>query len=292
MNQIVYSKSILFILFVTMAVPLQAKLLKPSKNGENKEILIINSKRRLYYPINNEGLIYTIEGPTRLEFISRYPVIKKKNKSHPFNYKIVLNGVDTIQVNHRYKVQKSIKSIQHPKHKYTHSGNYFINLEKGTQTIELISNEKLKYPVLIRVLAKDFESIGKNKKVLTPMVHQNAVSLISNKKEIKYFECTSELPLQIEARGKNNLRILNRLEFSDSMGQEESYRIRVKEGKKVIGTYYFNSERSSASQILGRDDKVPGKWRSCEIPVPKGRHTYSIEVADKDKVVLTRFILY
>ncbi len=292
MNQIVYSKSILFILFVTMAVPLQAKLLKPSKNGENKEILIINSKRRLYYPINNEGLIYTIEGPTRLEFISRYPVIKKKNKSHPFNYKIVLNGVDTVQVNHRYKVQKSIKSIQHPKHKYTHSGNYFINLEKGTQTIELISNEKLKYPVLIRVLAKDFESIGKNKKVLTPMVHQNAVRLISNKKEIKYFECTSELPLQIEARGKNNLRILNRLEFSDSMGQEESYRIRVKEGKKVIGTYYFNSERSSASQILGRDDKVPGKWRSCEIPVPKGRHTYSIEVADKDKVVLTRFILY
>tara|TARA_Y100001970_G_C14249967_1_gene871092 strand:- start:1400 stop:2227 length:828 start_codon:yes stop_codon:yes gene_type:complete len=275
-----------------MAVPLQAKLLKPSKNGENKEILIINSKRRLYYPINNEGLIYTIEGPTRLEFISRYPVIKKKNKSHPFNYKIVLNGVDTVQVNHRYKVQKSIKSIQHPKHKYTHSGNYFINLEKGTQTIELISNEKLKYPVLIRVLAKDFESIGKNKKVLTPMVHQNAVRLISNKKEIKYFECTSELPLQIEARGKNNLRILNRLEFSDSMGQEESYRIRVKEGKKVIGTYYFNSERSSASQILGRDDKVPGKWRSCEIPVPKGRHTYSIEVADKDKVVLTRFILY
>ena len=292
MNQIVYSKSILFILFVTMAVPLQAKLLKPSENGENKEILIINSKRRLYYPINNEGLIYTIEGPTRLEFISRYPVIKKKNKSHPFNYKIVLNGVDTVQVNHRYKVQKSIKSIQHPKHKYTHSGNYFINLEKGTQTIELISNEKLKYPVLIRVLAKDFESIGKNKKVLTPMVHQNAVRLISNKKEIKYFECTSELPLQIEARGKNNLRILNRLEFSDSMGQEESYRIRVKEGKKVIGTYYFNSERSSASQILGRDDKVPGKWRSCEIPVPKGRHTYSIEVADKDKVVLTRFILY
>ncbi|MBL51383.1 MAG: hypothetical protein CMG57_05440 [Candidatus Marinimicrobia bacterium] len=292
MNQTVYSKSILFILFVTMAVPLQAKLLKPSKNGENKEILIINSKRRLYYPINNEGLIYTIEGPTRLEFISRYPVIKKKNKSHLFNYKIVLNGVDTVQVNHRYKVQKSIKSIQHPKHKYTHSGNYFINLEKGTQTIELISNEKLKYPVLIRVLAKDFESIGKNKKVLTPMVHQNAVRLISNKKEIKYFECTSELPLQIEARGKNNLRILNRLEFSDSMGQEESYRIRVKEGKKVIGTYYFNSERSSASQILGRDDKVPGKWRSCEIPVPKGRHTYSIEVADKDKVVLTRFILY
>ena len=39
-------------------------------------------------------------------------------------------------------------------------------------------------------------------------------------------------------------------------------------------------------------DKVPGKWRTCEIKVPKGRHQYSIEIPDKDKAVLTRFILY
>ena len=39
-------------------------------------------------------------------------------------------------------------------------------------------------------------------------------------------------------------------------------------------------------------DKVPGKWRTCEIQVPKGRHQYSIEIPDKDKAVLTRFILY
>mgnify|MGYP003959497041 FL=1 len=85
---------------------------------------------------------------------------------------------------------------------------------------------------------------------------------------------------------------MNRLEFSDSMGQEESYRLRVREGVKIVGTYYFNTERSSASEIDGRADKVPGKWRSCEISVPKGKHVYSVEVADKGKAVLTRFILY
>ena len=124
------------------------------------------------------------------------------------------------------------------------------------------------------------------------MVHQNSVKLVTDKKKVSYYECTYSIPLQVRANGQKTLRILSRLEFSDSMGQEESYRIRVREGKKVIGTYYFNTDRSSASQIEGRPDKVPGKWRSCEISVPKGKHTYSIEVADRDKAVLTRFILY
>ena len=292
MNQIVYSKSLILLLAVIIISPLEAKLLKPTRNGEEKEILIVNAKRRLYYPIKNEGLLYSMEGPMRLEFISRYPVLRKKKKSHSFHYRIVLDGRDTVQVNHGYKVHKTIKSIQHPKHKYTHSGNYFINLGKGSHTVEVLEGTNLKFPVLIRVIAKEFQSIGNNKEVLAPMVHQNAVHLVIDKKNVKYYECTFDLPLQVEASGEKTLRILSRLEFSDSMGQEASYRIRVREGKKVIGTYYFNTERSSVSQIQGRDYKVPGKWRSCEISVLKGKHTYSVEVADKDKAVLTRFILY
>ena len=199
---------------------------------------------------------------------------------------------DTVKVNHRYKVQKSIRSVQHPKHRYTYSGNYYINLGQGNHNIELLEGDGLKYPVLMRVLAKEFESLGKHKKLLKPMAYQRSVKLVSNKKEIDYYECTHEFPLQIVAFGKKTLRIMNRLEFSGTMGQEEAYRLRVREGKKIIGTYYFNSERSSESRILRKEDKVPGRWRSCDISVPQGEHTYSVEVADKDKTILTRFILY
>ena len=292
MNQTVYSRILPIILIMACLSPLEAKLLKPSMNGKEKEILIVNSKRRLYYPIQSNGLHYSVQGPARLEFISRYPVIRRKKDSHPYHYKIVIDGQDTVHVKHRYKVQKSIRSVQHPKHRYTHSGNYFINLDKGSHTIELVAEMDLKYPVLIRVVSKEFESVGKNKEILKPMVHQNSVKLVTDKKKVSYYECTYSIPLQVRTNGQKTLRILSRLEFSDSMGQEESYRLRVREGKKVIGTYYFNTDRSSASQIEGRPDKVPGKWRSCEISVPRGKHTYSIEVADRDKAVLTRFILY
>ena len=293
MNQTVYYRSGLVLLILLLSAPLEAKLLRPTKNGEEKEILIVNSKRRVYYPVKEEGLTYLLSGPARVEFISRDPVIRKKKRSHDFHYFIVLDQTDTIEVNHRYKVQRSIRSVQHPKHSYTYSGNYFINLSKGEHTLQLLEGDGLKYPVLVRVITKEFESLpGRNRTVLTPMVHKNDVKLRSGDKDMRYFECSSEIPLQIEARGAKSLRILSRLEFTQSMGQESSYRLRVREEKKVIGTYYFNTERSSASQILDRPEKVPGKWRSCHISVPEGNPTYSVEVSDRDKVVLTRFILY
>ena len=292
MNQIVYYKFFIVILFSFTDAYLYGKLLRPSKDRDQKEILIINSKRRVYYPLRENGLVYQISGPTRAEFISRYPVLKGKKKSHSFNYVIVLNEKDTIQVKHRYKVQSSIRSAQHPKHRYTYSGNYFINLPKGNHSIEVLEDQKLKYPVLLRLLSKEFESIGSSQTVLKPMVHKDEVKIDVGDKQINYFECSKDIPLQIQASGPKKMRIISRLEFTDKMGSEESYRVHIKKGKKVVGTYFFNSERSSSSSISSRLDRVPGKWRSCEINIPKGKHTYSIEILDEGKTVLTRFILY
>jgi len=292
MNQTAYYKKNILILILFFSL-LPAKLLKPSINGDEKEILIINQKRRLYYPIRPERLEYEIEGPIRLEFISRYPSLKtKQNKSIRYNYSIIVDQSDTIMVNHRYKIQKSIKSIQHPKHSYTYSGNYFINLEKGNHIVTLLQKDEQKYPVLIRLLSKEFENSGKNKQILIPTISKNSISLLTDNKILKYYECSSKIPLQIETNNGKVLRIISRLEFSDSMGPEESYRIRVKENNKVVGTYYFSTERSPSSIIKEHPDKVPGKWRSCEIYVGNGEKTYLIEMADKGKVVLTRFMLY
>ena len=86
MSLIAYYRKLAFILFILSSWSLEAKLLKPVKNSEEKEILMVNGKRRLYYPVREEGVHYAIEGPARIEFISRYPVIKKKKKSHMLVY--------------------------------------------------------------------------------------------------------------------------------------------------------------------------------------------------------------
>ena len=99
MSRIVYYKLVVFVFLFTFDAFLYAKLLRPSKDRDQKEILVINSKRRVYYPIKQKGITYQINGPTRIEFISRYPVLRKKKNSHSFNYIIVLNKKDTINPN-------------------------------------------------------------------------------------------------------------------------------------------------------------------------------------------------
>ena len=92
--------------------------------------------------------------------------------------------------------------------------------------------------------------------------------------------------------GGNCVKIKHNSTYETVYAHMKAFARGIKSGKKVVGTYYFNTERSSASNIVGRSDKVPGKWRSCEIKVPKGKQTYSVEVSDREKTVLTRFILY
>ena len=126
---------------------LSAELLKPTIGGEEKEILKIADKRRMYTIMREDPLIYQVNGPARIELITRYPSPEKSKKSQPFSYQLVVDGEEPIKINHRYKLQKSIRSVQHPSHYYTYSGNYFINIKDGDHTLTMSANADQKYPV-------------------------------------------------------------------------------------------------------------------------------------------------
>ena len=76
------------------------------------------------------------------------------------------------------------------------------------------------------------------------------------------------------------------------MGAEESFLIRVKSGRKDLGTYHMSTERSSDSTVKEQPDKVPGKWRTCEVIISAGEQVVSVELVEKERSVLTRFQEY
>ena len=287
MSQTVLSR-ILFLLFTGYSV-LSAELLKPTIGGEEKEILKIADKRRMYTIMREDPLVYQVNGPARIELITRYPSPEKSKKSQPFSYQLVVDNEEPIKINHRYKLQKSIRSVQHPSHYYTYSGNYFINIKDGDHTLTMSANVDQKYPVLLRVIKKGFKTSLNNMHELQPMVFQTNRTVVVSGKDISYYDLNYGRPLQLEMEGPQILRILSRLLFESQMGELESYRIRVKSGRKVLGTYYMSTERSSDSTVEGQSDKVPGKWRTCEVTIPEGKHVISVELVEKERSVLTRF---
>ena len=226
---------IIFIIFLFSAI--NAELLKPSIGGEKKEILIISDKRRVYTVLDNDSLVYDVYGPARLELISRYPVNNKTKKSQKFSYTLFIDNEKPIMINHRYKIQRSIRSVQHPNHYFTYSGNYFFNISEGNHRIILKSSENKRYPVLLRMLKKDFDKIAKNRNELTPMVFQSNYKVMVEGKPVSYYQLSKNRPLQLDIDGSKKLRILSRLVFDEYMGSNETYRLRVKNGKKVLGTY-------------------------------------------------------
>ena len=287
MNQTVLSR-ILLLLFTGYSA-LSAELLKPTIGGEEKEILKISDKRRMYTIMREDPLVYQVNGPARIELITRYPSPEKSKKSQPFSYQLVVDNEEPIKINHRYKLQKSIRSVQHPSHYYTYSGNYFINIKDGDHTLTMSANAEQKYPVLLRVIKKGFKTSLNNMHELQPMVFQTNRTVVVSGKDISYYDLNHGRPLQLEMEGPQILRILSRLLFESQMGELESYRIRVKSGRKVLGTYYMSTERSSDSTVEGQSDKVPGKWRTCEVTIPEGKHVISVELVEKERSVLTRF---
>ena len=281
---------IIFIIFLFSAI--NAELLKPSIGGEKKEILIISDKRRVYTVLDNDSLVYEVYGPARLELISRYPVNNKTKKSQKFSYTLFIDNEKPIMINHRYKIQRSIRSVQHPNHYFTYSGNYFFNISEGNHRIILKPSEDKRYPVLLRMLKKDFDKIAKNRNELTPMVFQSNYKVMVEGKPVSYYQLSKNRPLQLDIDGSKKLRILSRLVFDEYMGSNETYRLRVKNGKKVLGTYFLSSERSSTSYIVDIKDKVPGKWRTCEIDIPAGKQIITVEIVENNKNILTRFQEY
>ena len=287
MNQTVLSR-ILLLLFTGYSA-LSAELLKPTIGGEEKEILKISDKRRIYTIMREDPLVYQVNGPARIELITRYPSPEKSKKSQPFSYQLVVDNEEPIKINHRYKLQKSIRSVQHPSHYYTYSGNYFINIKDGDHTLTMSANAEQKYPVLLRVIKKGFKTSLNNMHELQPKVFQTNRTVVVSGKDISYYDLNHGRPLQLEMEGPKILRILSRLLFESQMGELESYRIRVKSRRKVLGTYYMSTERSSDSTVEGQSDKVPGKWRTCEVTIPEGKHVISVELVEKERSVLTRF---
>jgi len=94
MSRTVYYR-IAFLFLFSFSI-LSAELLIPTAGGEEKEILKIAGKRRLYTIVKEAAVVYQVHGPARIELIARYPSTQKSRKSQAFSYHVTIDDEDPI----------------------------------------------------------------------------------------------------------------------------------------------------------------------------------------------------
>ncbi len=284
------SSSLILILLPLLFSDGWTKTVSPAQK-DKKEILIIGEKRRTYYQLHRDELVYEIQGPQRLRIIARRAVPRRDNKLQPFGYSMILDEEDELTVKHEQKRSKGVTSPQHPGHGYTHSGKYYLNIPSGFHTLVIRPLTKRSSPVLIRLLTERFEKKVEGR-LLIPDDETTLKHLQVEEKKYRYYQLIPGNKIAVSIEEAKEIVVLSRLAFEDGMPSEENYRLRIRKDKKLLGTYFFTSEKSDVSTIVEDKDIVPGKRRTAEVEVNDTASTLTDELLDKGKRVYIRCVGY
>ena len=241
-------------------------------------ILEKDKKEYIYYQSNKDGLSYTNledkysnSDSIRVKFFIRSIIPSESKGKQNFKIQLELNDKPS-------KVLRYIKSMSklNIKGKYgrtpTQSGVWFVDmLARDLKKIK-ISGDK-KYSSI------GLSSINKESKYIIDTKRKGGDS----KASYWYKLSSKNNEYQFEVEGPTSIRIFTRLGNPSINSDENNYTLFVKEDGLDIGTYFFNSDASSISNLRTSKQKI-GKWKTCWINVPKGKHYYTIrrgKLADK-----------
>ncbi|HEY6625953.1 MAG TPA: hypothetical protein VIZ21_03280 [Ignavibacteriaceae bacterium] len=263
----------------------KTKVLIP-KNANGSVSIVVSGKSYKYYPLSNdEAIVLTTRGPGKLKVISRCQLLGENYTDVDYVVYYRINGgtktkieFDNVRVDEKSEFKNTSQGF------LTLGENILIELPRGENSIELWSGSKN-----IKILTRSLFTEIKEKKIdwvsLSPMYPNEPVSLVTNEDVISYYRYTSVKPLKIRVTGPTTLRVLNRVEFDYKMKGRLSYRVEVKEDRKLKNTYMLCSDRSDVTKYKKDKKKTPGKANEIFINVPAGTHIYEINTMDNYSIL-------
>lgn len=285
-----FYKAFLFVFLLSLmnipgfGVP-KTKVLIP-KNANGSVPIIVSGKSYKYYPLSNDdAIVLTTRGPGKLKVITRCQLASQNSGSVDYVIYYRINGSTKTKIEFN-DVQVDKKSeFKNASMGFPTSGeNIIIELSRGENSIEIWSGSKN-----IKILTRSLFTETKEKKIdwvsLSPMYPNEPVSLVTNEDVISYYRYTSVKPLKIRVTGPTTLRVLNRVDFDYKMKGRLSYRVEVKEDKKLKNTYMLCSDRSDVTRYKKDGKRIPGKANEIFISVPAGTHIYEINTLDKYSIL-------
>ena len=289
MNRNRLYKEILLLVFLGCVTNLAAIVHKPRGNEENIK-LDIRGKERIYYELDDDGLLYKNIGKQfnagdsiQVGIYTRTFKAPTGKKKRNYGLKVQINNELPFELRYR-KESSGVTSSERPGWNYTKSGRWFIYLpvEEKNYTIKI---EPLKgNPVVYaRLNSNLINKDGNYVEIIRTVNQQDRVGIKTEgeKKASKWYILNSKNQQQFEIKGPAKVRAFSRLQF-DNKSMMDDYYIFVREDGIDFGTFYFKTEISGESSVADSNDPV-GKWRSFWLNIPDGKHYYTFSLTHLDK---------
>jgi len=195
------------------------------------ETLLINDKSRDYFLLYKKQLHFEVEGPIRLEVISRRAIPKTSTRKYEFGYQIQLDKTKPIEINHSKRKYDAVTSISHPGHGYTHSGNSIITLPEGKHLIQF-DPIKTGKPILIRIMKKLYPKLEGIVQSIIPNDSVKTVELSIGEKKRQYLILEPNEKITINQSIPGVLAVYGKYGFDSQSDELESYQIQTFENGK------------------------------------------------------------
>ena len=244
-----------------------------------------------YYKLDKDGISYNDLGDhfsygdsVRIKLFFRHVIPSDFEGEKEFKAIVSLNQQEPYTITY----EKEISKKQGHKRKgwaWTKAGVWVIDLDVKDFNKLLIGRNKAKdNKIIVRAQVNRIDRKTKYRQKLNTFNPINRIlktKIVTKKAEndtiISYYYKLSDpkKPKHFEINGPIAFQLLTRLENPGEDLKKNDYTIFVKEDGVDIGTYFFNTESSQVSKVSSTGIPV-GKWRSCFINVPEGKHYYSI----------------
>jgi len=280
-NQL-YSHINIIILLLYLAT-LNARVHTPIEDEENIE-LTIHGTEWTYYELD-DGLIYDdigkqydIGDSIQVSIYSRTIMASSGKKNKKYGFRVTINDNEPLQL--KYKKEGSdVTSLERPGWSYSKSGIWYFYLPVQETGYKINVEPLAKKPVIyLRLTSNRIKTKGEFTQVIKTVNHQDRIDIVTNKKKRKYYMLNGENQQLFEIQGPAKVRAFSRIKFDDNRLTDDYY-IFVREDGIDLGTYYFQTEKSTESSVLDSKETV-SKWRSLWLNIPDGKHYYTFSLAN------------
>ena len=282
------------IILLLYLATLNAKVHAPIGSEDNIK-LTIHGKELTYYELDN-GLIYDdigkqydIGDSIQVSIYSRTIMASPDKKNKKYGFRVTINDNESLQL--KYKKEGSdVTSLERPGWSYSKSGIWYFYLPIKENGYKIKIKPLDKKPIIyLRLTSNKIKTNGNFTQVIKTVNQQNRIDIVTNEKKRKYYMLTGENQQLFEIQGPAKVRVFSRMKF-DNNRLIDNYYIFVREDGIDLGTYYFQTEKSTESSVLDSKEII-SKWRSLWLTIPEGKHYYTFTLPNiEDNLEKTVYI--